>query len=118
MKPGQSKNKKGEKKMIYVMHIREIVPDKMNEYNEFQVKEFQPLLKKVGQKVVAYWTTMIGNAAESVAIFAFDDLANMQRFNEEATKNPDYVKAVSKLMSMTVSSNSRLLRPCAWSPLK
>jgi hypothetical protein len=41
--------------MIYVMHIREVIPEKLNEYNEFQVKEYQPFLKKINRKVVAYF---------------------------------------------------------------
>jgi len=104
--------------MIYVMHIREIVPGKMNEYNEFQVKEYQPMLKKTGRKVVAYWTTMIGNASESIAVFAYDDLADMQKSTDEAAKNPEFQKLGAKLMALTVSSNSRILRPCSWSPMK
>jgi hypothetical protein len=104
--------------MIYVMHIRKIIPDKMNEYNEFQVKEYQPMLKKRGMKVVAYWTTMIGPAGESVAVFAFNDLADMQKYNEEGAKNPEFQKLAAKLMALTVSSNSRILNPCAWSPIK
>jgi hypothetical protein len=104
--------------MFYVMHIREIVPDKMAEYNDFQVKEYQPMLKKLGVKVAAYWTTTLGNAGESIAVFAFDDMAQWQKQMETNLQNPDYRKLVAKLMSMTVSSNSRLLTPTSWSPLK
>jgi hypothetical protein len=104
--------------MIYVMHIRQIAPGKMNEYNEFQVNEYQPMLKKVGRKVVAYWTTAIGNASESIAVFAYDDMADLQKSMDETTRNPEFQKLGAKLMAMTVSSNSRLLRPCAWSPMK
>jgi L-rhamnose mutarotase len=104
--------------MIYVMHIREIIPEKMNEYNEFQVKEYQPFLQKTGRKVVAYWTTTIGNAAESIAVFAFNDMADFQKSMADMQKQPEYPKLNAKLMSMTARSNSRLLSPCSWSPMK
>ena len=100
------------------MHIREIIPEKLNEYNEFQVKEYQPYLKKINRKVVAYWMTQIGNAAESIAVFAYDDLADFQKQLTEAARSPEAQKMTAKIMSMTARSNSRLLNPCSWSPIK
>jgi hypothetical protein len=67
---------------------------------------------------VAYWLTSIGNAAESIAVFAFDDLADYQKQMAEATKNPESQKMTARIMSLTARSNSRLLNPCSWSPLK
>ena len=104
--------------MIYLMHIRQIVPGKMGEYNDFQVKEFQPMLKKNGIKVAAYWTTAIGNANESIAVFAFDDAGQWQKQMDAMNQDPDYKKVSPKLASMTVNSTSRLLRGLPWSPLK
>lgn len=104
--------------MIYQMVTRQIVPGKMSEYNDFQVKEFQPMLKRTGMKVAAYWTTTIGIGNETIAVFAHNDWAEWQKLNEAAAKDPDYQRVTAKLMTMTISSQSRLLTPCAWSPMK
>ncbi len=105
--------------MIYQMVTRQIISGKMEEYNDFQVKEFQPMLKRTGMKVVAYWTTYIGtNNNESIAVFAFDDLTQMQKINEARAKDPEVRRVQGKLMDFTISSQSKLLNPCAWSPMK
>ncbi len=104
--------------MIYSMIIRQVAPGKMGEYREFETKELLPIFEKKGIKMVAHFSTAIGNASETVALLAFDDMTSWQKMREERRTDPEFQKALAKLNLMTVKANSRLLMPSEWSPMK
>ena len=104
--------------MIYMLHIRQIAPGKMNEYRELETKEMEPMFKKLGYKVLGHFSTIIGNSNETVALHAYDDMAQYQRIRETAMKDPDYLKMAAKLNALTSTSTSRLLAPSEWSAMK
>jgi hypothetical protein len=104
--------------MIYMLAIRQLVPGKAVEYKELETKYLIPVYSKYGGKMVGHWSTVIGNANETINIMAFTDLATFQKFREVAPKDPDYQKLFSGLTAITVSANTRLLEPSEWSPMK
>jgi hypothetical protein len=104
--------------MIYVLALRQLLPGKMAQYKEVETKELIPMFKKYGVKMIGHWNTAIGNANETVNLYAFNDMAQWQKFRDAQRTDPDAIKTAASLGALTVSSNSRLLEPSEWSPLK
>lgn len=104
--------------MIYVLHIRQIAPGKMGEYRDLETKELDPMYKKLGYKVLGHFSTWIGDSNETVALHAWEDLAQLQKARATAMKDPEYLKSSAKLNAITVSHNSRILTPNEWSAMK
>jgi serine kinase of HPr protein (carbohydrate metabolism regulator) len=104
--------------MIYMLAIRQLVPGHAAEYKEIETKLLIPGYAKYGAKMIGHWSTVIGNANETVNIMAFDDMVHFQKFREAAPKDPVLQKLAADLSKITVSANVRLLEPSEWSPLK
>ncbi len=104
--------------MIYVMIIRQIAPGKMNEYRELEIKEMEPLFKKYGMKVVGHFSTMVGNSNETVALHAYDSMAQFEKIREARLKDPESRRVGAKLDAISVASHSRFLSPSEWSAMK
>jgi hypothetical protein len=104
--------------MIYVLALRQLLPGKMAQYKEVETKELIPMFNKYGVKMIGHWNTAIGNAYETVNLYAFNDMAQWQKFRDAQRTDPDAIKTAASLGALTVSSNSRLLEPSEWSPLK
>jgi len=104
--------------MIYVLAIRQLFPGKMAQYKEVETKELIPMFNKYGIKMVGHWNTIIGNSYETVNLMAYNDMAHYQKVREAQRKDPESQKLAADLGALTMSSNSRLLEPSEWSPLK
>ena len=104
--------------MIYVLAIRQLFPGKMAQYKEVETKELIPLWKKNGIKMIGHWNTIIGNSYETINLYAFNDMAHYQKVREANRTDPESQKLQADLGALTMSSNSRLLEPSEWSPLK
>jgi hypothetical protein len=100
------------------MHIRQIAPGKMSEYRQLEITEMEPLFKRLGYKVVGHFSTLIGNANETVALHAYDSMAQFEKIREAAIKDPQYQSVTAKLNAISVSNNSRFLTPNEWSLMK
>ncbi len=104
--------------MIYVLAIRQLFPGKMAQYKEVETKELIPLFNKSGVKMIGHWNTVVGNSYETVNLYAFNDMTHYQKVRVAGSKDPEYQKLQADLGALTMSSNSRLLEPSEWSPLK
>lgn len=104
--------------MIYVMAIRQLKPGVMAQYKDIETKQLIPAFNKFGVKMIGHWNTIIGNSYETVNIYALNDMAHYQKFREAQRSDPDIQKTSAALGAITVASNSRLLEPSEWSPLK
>jgi hypothetical protein len=105
--------------MIYILHIRQIAPGKMAEYRELETKEMEPLFKKLGYKVLGHFSSLFGgNSNETVALHAWDSLAQFEKARAAALKDPEYQKMGAKLNAMTVNNISRIMTPSEWSAMK
>jgi hypothetical protein len=104
--------------MMYVLAIRKLFPGKMAQYKEVETKELIPIFNKYGMKLIGHWNTAIGDAYETVNLYAFNEMDQWQKFREAQTTDPEVRKMSADLGALTVSSNSRLLEPSEWSPLK
>jgi len=100
------------------MHIRQIAPGKMGEYRALETKEMEPLFKKMGIKVMGHFSTLIGNANETVAIHGYESMAQYEKIREAGIKDPQYQSMGAKLNAISVSNNSRFLIPSEWSAMK
>jgi hypothetical protein len=104
--------------MIYILAIRQLFPGKMAQYKEVETKELIPAFKKYNVKMIGHWNTIIGNSYETVNLYAFNDMAQWQKFRDAQRTDPEVQKLASDLGALTVSVNSRLLVPSEWSPLQ
>jgi hypothetical protein len=83
--------------MIYVFYVTEIIPGKMAEYNEL-AKEMAVVIDSLGMKRVLSAMPYTGNMNQLYTVFAYDDLAQMQKMNEISAKDKD-VQRLTPLMS-------------------
>ncbi len=104
--------------MIHLEASLEVVSGKINEFMEVFEKEFLPASNKLGRKLVAQWRTTIGTLDEITDLWAFDDLTDMQRFQEARVKSPELIKASEHLRSLIAHEATRLMVPTTLSPMK
>jgi hypothetical protein len=69
-------------------------------------------------KLVGSWQAYTGNLNQRHNLFAFDDLAVLQKAREAGQKNNDFQRVGAKLNALRVSQTVTLLEPNAWSPMK
>jgi len=104
--------------MIYLEASLRVVPGKMNELMEVFEKEYLPASNELGRKLVAQWTTTIGTLDEVVDLWAYENLAHMQRFNEARAKSPAFAKASEHLRALIAYEEVRLMVPTPLSEMK
>ena len=104
--------------MIYLEASIQVATGRMNEFMEVFAKEYLPASEKLGRKLVAQWRTSIGTLDEVVDLWAYDDLAHMQRFQEARQDSEEMVRAGNKLRSLIAHETTRLLAPTPYSPFK
>jgi hypothetical protein len=104
--------------MIYAETSATLVPGKMAEYQALVSKEVLPIWAKLGIKLVGSWHTTVGNTFETVALFAYDDMAQMQKQTAARNKDKDYIAVSQKAASIMLSSVTRIMEPHPWSAMK
>jgi len=104
--------------MIYTSVSTEIAPGKMAEFGEIASKELMPLYGKLGMKLVASWHGYTGNVNQVYSLYAFNDLAELQKVREAQRKDADYQRVDAKLNALRVRQTRTILEPNAWSPMK
>jgi hypothetical protein len=90
----------------------------MAEYFDIATKELMPLYPKLGMKLAGSFRPYTGNMNEIYTMYAFDDLAALQKAREAEQKNKDYQIVTAKLNALRVSQTRTVLEPNAWSPMK
>ena len=104
--------------MIYVEATLRVVPGKMNELMQVFEKEFLPASNKLGRKLAAQWRTTIGTLDEITDLWAYDDLAHMQQFQEARAKSPEFIEASEHLRALIAYETTRLMVPTPLSAMK
>jgi hypothetical protein len=103
--------------MIYLEASIKVAPGKMNEFMEVFSKEYVSASEKLGRKLTAQWRTIVGTLDEFVDLWAYDDLAHMQRFQEARKKDEEIIKAGERLRSLIAYETIRLLAPTPYSAI-
>jgi hypothetical protein len=104
--------------MIYLEATLRVMPGKMHEFMDVFEKEFLPSNTKLGRKLLGQWFTTIGTLDEVNAIWGYDDLTHMQRFNEARAKSAEALKASEHLRPLIAYETVRLMAPTPLSPMK
>ena len=104
--------------MIYVETTITLVFGKMADYQAIVTKEVLPVWDRLGIKLVASWRTTMPNVSDTVALFAYEDMAQMQKQVAARNQDKEYRAAMQKIAPLVVSSTSRILEPHPWSALK
>jgi len=103
--------------MIYLEASIKVAPGKMNEFMEVFSKEYLPASEKLGRKLTAQWRTIVGTLDEVVDLWAYDDFAHMQRFQEARQKDEAIIKAGERLRPLIAHETTRLLAPTPYSAI-
>jgi hypothetical protein len=104
--------------MIYLEATLRVVPGKMREFMEAFEKEALPASNKLGRKLAAQWVTTVGTLDEVTDLWVYEDLKDMQRFQEARAKSPEATKAFERLRSLIAYESTRLMVPTALSAMK
>jgi hypothetical protein len=104
--------------MIYVEQSMTLQPGKVGEYIAIQNKDLMPIYSRVGIRLVGSCHTATGNNFEIVALFVYDDMAQMQKILAARNQDKDFIALTQKVYPLIVSSSTRIMEPNPWSPLK
>jgi hypothetical protein len=104
--------------MIYSMSNSILIPGKMIEWAEIAAKELNPLFPKLGMKVVGSWHSYTGDVNSTYTLFAYEDMASMQKAREAQRQSKDYQRISAKMDTLRARQYRFLLEPNPWSPMK
>jgi hypothetical protein len=108
--------------VIYELRIYEVFPGKMPALHRRFEEATIPLWKRLGVKIVGFWTTTIGPSHNQlVYILAFESLAQREQIWARFKSDPDWLAAMEESEKDGVLvkqiSNSFML-PTRYSPLQ
>ena len=104
--------------MIYLHITVHVVGIKTQEFHDFWSRESLPIWEKYGAKHIGSWTTTIGKNNEIIRLFAFPDMAHLEKWQRAMSEGPENKQLVQKLSPYLVGSEMKLLSPASYSPLK
>jgi hypothetical protein len=107
--------------MIYYQVTIQIKRGKLNEWVARFEKEMLPITERHGQKLAAAWSTSIGAYDEVTHVYAFENLAELERIRQEVAKDPDRIKMLAMPqpnVSLIDFETSKVMTPLPYSPLK
>jgi hypothetical protein len=96
--------------MIYVVNITEIIPGKMAEYKKL-AEEMAVVNDRLGSKRVLAMQSYSGNMNQLITIFAYNDLAEMQKNGEKNSKDKDVQRLIPLMNALRVSSIRNIFEP-------
>jgi hypothetical protein len=104
--------------MIYQLGMSIHIPGKRADYYEIATKELLPLWARLGMKEVFSFYTYTGNMNGVYTMFAFDDLAALQKSRDVQQKDKALQSINARLNALRVSSTTTLLESNPWSQLE
>ena len=104
--------------MICVLTTGELIPGKRGEWEQIVAKELLPLYSKLGIKQVGSFHGYTGNMNLNYTLYAYDDLAAVQKMRETQQKSKEFQAVSAKLNATRVGLTYTILESNPWSPLK
>lgn len=104
--------------MIYLHVTVHVVGGKLQEFHDFWARESLPLWEKYGAKHIGSWSTTIGKTNEIVRLFAFTDMAYYEKWQGFIYGSQGGKELVQKLSPYILDSETKLLSPASYSPLR
>ena len=106
--------------MIYQEVVVGVARGKMNEYLDIVGKELLPIYQRLGIKMAGSFRTMMGgNSNEVIVLFAFENMAQMEKLQDDRNKDKEWQKVYPKYQAVTTGTMaSRILQPNSYSELK
>ena len=103
--------------MIYEHRTYYVLPGKMVEFLEAFERTPVKVFERHGAKLIAFWTTEIGQSNEIIYILAYDSLAERERAWQGINQDEEMLKyrqSPPRIEKVVV----KMLRPSSFSPLK
>lgn len=102
--------------MIFLEATLKIAPGKQREFNELLRSRLVPLNEKTGMKLVAAYANITGVQDVVTDLWAYDDLAQMQRSQETLAGEAEWRDIFRTLQTLIAWENTRLLTPLRYHP--
>lgn len=83
----------------------------------FEAEGLPVQLEHLGH-LVGYFTTAVGSVNEFVHLWAYEDLADMERRRKARDADPRWAVYKKKTSGMLVDQRNKLLAPTSFSPLR
>lgn len=103
--------------MIYELRTYTLKPGTVPEFLELFDKEMKPIITKY-LNLVGYWYTEIGELNQVVHLWASEDLEQRAKQREQLFKDPNIAKVLTKIRTLQVHQENKILVPASFSPLK
>ena len=103
--------------MIYELRTYTLKPGTVPEFLELFDKEMKPIITKY-LNLVGYWYTEIGKLNQVVHLWASEDLEQRAKQREQLFKDPNIAKVLTKIRTLQVHQENKILVPASFSPLK
>ncbi len=104
--------------MIYYHVTAHVQRRKIAESAANYEKHLIPLFKKHGQKLVGAWQTTIGVYDEVTNLYAYENLAEMDRIRRELREDPTWIEYMKTSTALVGYEVSKVMVPFPFSPLK
>jgi hypothetical protein len=89
------KKASGENLMVKLLMSWDIRPGRDEEYFEFAIRQFVPVLQKLGFNLTDAWFTMFGNAPQVLVGAVAEDLTTLRK----ALSSPEWKEVKAKLLA-------------------
>ncbi len=96
--------------MIYELLIVDVVPGKLQEFQDYWLKVSLPVWERHGVKHIGSWETIIGNSNEVVRLFAYNDFSHYEQWNNFLTKEQEGKELRKKLYPYLIRTHRRILQ--------
>ena len=102
--------------MIFVEATLKVAPGKQREFNDLLKNDVVPLMERHGAKLVTAWGNLTGAQDVVTDLWAYEDLAQMQRVQESWAGDPAMREIFKKLQTLSPWETTKLLTPLRYHP--
>ncbi len=102
--------------MIFVEATLKVAPGKQREFNDLLKNDLVPLMERHGAKLVAAWGNLTGAQDVVTDLWAYEDLAQMQRVQESWAGDPAMRENFKRLQTLSPWETTKLLTPLRYHP--
>ncbi len=89
--------------ILYIQYW-DIIREKEDEYVDFILNEYNPLIKEMGVKIVGGYYVEVGDGPQTIACFSFNDISKVNSF----VVSDKFIKITNKLMNFVKNRKAAL----------
>lgn len=102
--------------MIFLEASPKIVPGKQGEWNSLIKNQMRAALESHGTRMVAAWTNLTGLQDSVTHLWAYEDLADLQKVRESRDADPNVRALFEQVHNLVENEPRRVLTPLRYHP--